>query len=67
MSPKYLGGLFYVSPNFAVIQQYKKRLVHQKSLKYSFVFLVHITSEKIYAKYKKQQTFINTIETKDPN
>ena len=45
---KYLSRLFPVSPNFAVIQQYKTRLVHQTSFKYPFVFLVNTTYEKIY-------------------
>ena len=49
---KYLSRLFPVSPDFAVIQQYKTRLVHQTSFKYLFVFLVNTTSEKIYENYK---------------
>ena len=33
MSPKYLGKLFYVSQNFAVIQQYKKKTGSSKIFK----------------------------------
>ena len=56
---KYLSILFPVSPNFAVIQQYKTRLVHQTSFKYPFVFLVNTTSEKIYENYKKTTAKLN--------
>ena len=56
MNPKYVSRLFSVPPNFAVIQQYKKKTGSS-----------NITFEKIYAKYKKQPDLIKTIETKNPN
>ena len=50
---KYLSRLLPVSSNFAVIQQYKTRLVHQTCFKYPFAFLVNTNSEKIYENYKE--------------
>ena len=65
---KCLSRLFPLSPNFTVIQQYKTRIVHQTSFKYSFVILVSTTSEDIYENYKKnQKNYIKTIETRNPS